>query len=234
MVDGRRAVGLAALVVVPLTFAGCSQPVEIPPTDVKVVEAYGLTLDEQATPEQVVYVLLRSIREDVEAAQAKDRPAQRKAFRVTFSLGAFDEIERRLAAGMDQKARERLAQLRDKRIYDVINHWAPIVSHYVRSFEIEQKAAIARMRVEKTVLESKPAAIVLYDAAHDPTATEPADRQPATIEVTLVQQTASGGSSEFWRVARVAFRGPRARMPAEPPIPDLPPSAPTASSPEGR
>ncbi len=234
MVDGRRLAKLLPLVLTPLVLVGCSRPVEIPPTDVKVVEAYGLKLDEQASPEQVVYVLLRSIREDVEASQAKDRPAQQKAFEVTFSLGAFGEIASRLAAGLDEKGRERLTQLRDKRIHDVINHWAPIVSHYVKSFELDEKIAAVRMRVAKTALGSKPAAIVLYDAAHDPTATEPADRQPATIEITLVKEPASGGSQEFWRVARVAFRGPRAGTPAEPAIPDLPPPVPMAPAPQSQ
>jgi hypothetical protein len=206
---------------------GCRQPVDIPPTDVKTVEAYGVKLDELATPQQVVYVLLRSIREDVEAAQAGDRERQKQAFRTTFALGAYSEIERRLARGLGEGKGDDLGELRDKRIHDVINHWAPIAAHYVRSFDLDEKTAVAAMH-EAAASNGSGASVVLYEVAHDPAATDPAARQPAILEVTLVRERATGGSQEYWRVVRVAFRGPQGKTASRPAAQDVPSVVPLA------
>jgi len=192
-------------------FAGCQKNVEVPPIEVKQVDAYGVTLDESATPQQVVYVLLRSLRDDFEAAQARDRQRQKEAFRTTFSLAAFSEIDKRLARAFGQQDEGKDAGLdthRDNQIYDVINHWAPIVGHYVRSFDMEQSAAVAKMHMVTAANGSN--AHVSYDVSHDPQETDPAKQQLATIDVELVQEKASAGSKMYWRVARVAFRGPNA------------------------
>ncbi len=207
--------------------SGCRQVVDIPPTDVKVVEAYGVKLDEVATPRQVVYVLLRSIREDVEAAQSGDRERQKRAFQTTFSLGAFGEIEKRLARGFGDGKEDNLGQLRDRRVHDVINRWAPIVAHYVRSFDLDEKTAVAAMHEMMPASEAG-SCIVLYDVAHDPTAADPAKRQPATVEVTLVRERSTGGMQEFWRVARVAFRGVQAKAASRPAAQDVPSVVPLA------
>ena len=189
--------------------SGCRQPVEIPPTEVKTVEAYGVKLDELATPQQVTFVLLRSMRDDVEAAQAGDRQRQKQAFRVTFSLGAFSEIEKRLSRGLGRDENTGLGESRERKIYDVIYHWAPIVGHYVRSFDLDEKTAVERTRA--TIRPNNTLAVVQYDVAHDPAASEPAERQAVVLEVTLTREKATAGTGEFWRVARVDFRGPATR-----------------------
>jgi hypothetical protein len=44
------------------TWVGCAPPqADVPPAAVKAIEAYGVTLDADAKPEQVVYVLLRTL-----------------------------------------------------------------------------------------------------------------------------------------------------------------------------
>ena len=204
----------------------------------KVVDAYGVKLDELATPQQVVYVLLRSIRDDVDAAQKGDREGQKRAFRTTFSLGAFSEIEKRMALSLSENKQETLGDLRDRRLYDVIYHWAPIVAHYVASFDLDEKTAIGRMR-EQMGTTGVPTCTVLYDVAHDPTASDPAKRQPATVEVVLTRERATSGSQEFWRVARVAFRGTQAARSASRPAAQDAPSPlmiapPAESRPAGR
>jgi len=189
----------AALFVV--MFAGCSEPVDIPPMDVKVVDAYGVRLDELATPQQVTYVLLRSLRDDVLAAQSGDRERQKEAFRITFSLAAYSDIEKRLLSMTDQSDRNKAST---RRIHDVINHWAPIVGHYVRSFDLDEKTAVSRMR---TLNMPDNSAVILYEVVHDPKSSDPADRKPVILEVTLVREKATEGSQEYVRVARGDFRG---------------------------
>ena len=223
-----------------LVAAGCRQPVEIPSTDVKVVEAYGVKLDESATPRQVAYALLRAIRDDVESAQAGDRDGQKRAFRTTFSLGAFSEIEKRLARGLGDGKEDSLGETRDRRIHDVIYHWAPIVAHYVPSFDLDETTAVGRMKVLETP-NATSTCIVVYDVAHDPAASDPAKRQPAMIEITLTRERSTGGAQEFWRVAKVAFRGSQAKAASRPaaqnalsPIPMAPMAPIGASQPAGR
>jgi len=207
-----RVVSLAVALLSVCWLAGCQKDVEIPPIEVKAVEAYGVTLDESAAPRQVVYVLLRALRDDFEAAQARDRQRQKEALRTTFSLAAFSRIEERLArtfAQSEGKAGTVLGAHRDRKIYDVVNHWAPIVGHYVRSFDLEMEAAVGKMRVATSANGSS--THIYYDVSHDPQETDPAKQQRATLDVELVKEKASAGSRMYWRVARVAFRGPGAK-----------------------
>jgi len=207
-----RAVSLVVAIVSACCLPGCQKNVEIPPIEVKDVEAYGMTLDESATPQQVVYVLLRSLRDDFEAAQARDRERQKEAMRTTFSLAAFSEIEKRLArtfAQAEGKTGTELGAHRDRKIYDVINHWTPIVGHYVRGFDLEMATAIAKMKV--VTPENGSSAHVYYDVSHDPQETDPAKQQRATLDVELAKEKATAGARMYWRVVRVAFRGPDAQ-----------------------
>lgn len=192
---------------------GCHKDVDIPPIEVKLVEAYGMTLDEDASPQQVVYVLLRSLREDFESAQAKDRDRQKQAFETTFSVAAFSEIEARLTkAFSSQEGMNKsngLGAHRDQKIYDVIYHWTPIIGHYIRSIDTDPDKAIAKMRVRTSVDVAN--AHVYYDVSHDPQEADPAKKQLATLDVELVKEKASAGSKMYWRVARVAFQGSLAK-----------------------
>lgn len=171
--------------------------------EVGVVEAYGLTLDESATPKQVAFVLLRSIRDDVEAAQARDGAAQRAAFETTYSLAAFSEIRKRLEKYFGKSPGPGLTEADQRRIYDVVDHWAPIVAHYVASFDEEYERAAAEMLLGPSA--EKDTMRILYDVVHDPSVTDPAKQQRATIEIELTPEPATGGDKKFWRVARVAF-----------------------------
>ncbi len=186
--------------------SGCEQPREIPPMTVETVTAYGKTLDADATPEQVAFVLLRSLRDDVEAAQAQDRDAQREAFKTTFALAAYSTINRRAieAQPVPSNAPEN-GGLRRERIHEVVNHWAPIVAYYVQSIEKDFESATERMRVAVGGPDDA-TAVVLYPVQHDPDQAEPGE--PVLLEIELVQEPATQGEQRYWRVARVAFRGP--------------------------
>ncbi len=194
--------------------AGCRQNIDVPPTEVKAVEAYGVRLDETASPQRVVYVLLRSLRDDVEASQAKDRPRQKKAFETTFSLAAFSEIERRLVKAMGLEDKGGLADMRGQRLHEVINHWAPIVAHYIRGFDTDLNTAVERMKVFQQPQGTT--AHVLYEVCHDPSQSDPAHRQPALLDVELAKEKSASGSQEFWRVAVVSYRGPKVNLDSVP------------------
>ncbi|MCH7592343.1 MAG: hypothetical protein IH989_06155 [Planctomycetes bacterium] len=99
---------------------------------VKPVTHYGVTLDENATPKQVAYVLTRAIRDDFLAATSQDREA---SLDVQFDICAANVIN----------ARNSTAVSRDEFVYTVVYHWTPTVSHYVRGFDTDWAKAEPRL-----------------------------------------------------------------------------------------
>jgi len=189
-------------------WTGCTES-ELPPPPVKVqtVTAYGVTLDEAATPQEVVYVLLRSLADDVRAAQAKERQQQREAVETTFSLAAYSTIEQRLnamlkASGVNREPRQ--AKERDRDLFELVNGWAPIAAHYIESFDTDMKTAAARMEVVKRSKEQQ--VNVYYRVTHDPSEKDPARQQTALMNIELVKE--QEGPVSFWRVARVGYINP--------------------------
>jgi hypothetical protein len=178
--------------------SGCTAEEPIPVAKTETVNAYGLTLDENASPEQVAYVLLRSLSDDVEAAQAFKHAEQTKALHRTFALAAHTEMERRILAVL--KAVDEDADLendRDKKLYSIVRLWAPIVAHYVDSFETDPSAASAKMK-RRDAADGK-LVHIYYPVAHDATAVEPEQ----VLDIELVQEPA--GDVAYWRVARIDY-----------------------------
>jgi hypothetical protein len=117
------AAALAATVVL-ACLTGCSAPDEgIPPAEVKPVTAYGLRLDTTATPKQVAFVLLRSIADDVQAAQAHDTTRQKEALRLTHSLAAYSTIAARIGESPNRPADAARSKARDRRLYTFVKDW---------------------------------------------------------------------------------------------------------------
>jgi len=188
---------------------GCTRTEdEAPPARLQAVEAYGLTLDESATPQEVAFVLLRSLADDVKAAQARPpRPNDQKAaMRLTYSLAAYQEIANRILQVANQNRSPEKADLgpeRGKKLFSFTKQWAPIVAHYVNSFDTDLEAAARKMWVLMSV--DGQSAHVHYNAAHDPSEKDPSKRQTATIDVELVK--AAAGARSFWRISRVDYLG---------------------------
>lgn len=183
--------------------AGCSkQEEEVPPVKIETVEAYGIRLDESATPKQVAYVLLRSLADDVQAAQAFQRERQRQALEQTFALAAYSEIERRLLQNFNANAKWEEGY-RDRELFRVVNCWAPIVAHYVASFDTHFETAARKMQVEIDRGEKK--AMVYYPVCHDPLSEDPAKREAVILQIELVREKAN--EKLYWRVAWVGYRG---------------------------
>ncbi len=117
-------------------WGGCSRDVRLAGRDVRSVtvgpvDSYGMRLDEEATPEQVTYVLLRAIRDDFLAST----PQQRKtALDIQFDICAANVLRGKNRKGMS----------RDEFVYNVVYRWTPAVSHYVENFETDWELAKAR------------------------------------------------------------------------------------------
>jgi len=181
-------------------WAGCASEEPAPRAVVKPVTAYGLTLDENATPKQVAFVLLRSIADDVQAAQARETNRQKEALRLTYSLAAYSTIARRIGESQEQPTEPARSRVRDKRLYVSVKDWASIVAHYVASFDTDYAAAARKMHVRT---QTTGTVHLLFDACHNPAETDPARQETATIEIELTREPA--GPLSYWRVAKVSF-----------------------------
>lgn len=210
--------GLALAVVACLT-GGCQDAADtLPPPEVKTVTAYGQTLDESATPQQVAYVLLRSLAEDVQAAQAKPprREDQKQANLITWSVAAPNTIEQRILSTAREHAKDparfqSLGENRKKEIYRVVNQWAPIVAYYVASFDQDPETAMSRMHVRPSP--NGQVTHILYEVTPDPT--RPDVDQRRTLDIELVKEKGADGK-EYWRVARVGYIGLGTRPTTQP------------------
>lgn len=201
--------------------AGCSgnpDAKDIPPAEVKAVQAYGMTLHETATPQQVAFVLLRSIADDVHAAQTHNRPEQKAALLTTYSIAACSTIEKRLVDLLNAargQARVSLGKERDQEVYSFVRQWAPIVAYYVPSFDTDFKSALGRMTASPSA--NGQTVHIGYRAWHSASASQPGPGdEPVLIDIELTKERGTAG--EYWRVARVGFVG-RARLTTLPAAP---------------
>lgn len=187
----RAAVGLTATAAgVLAVWCGCNGDArlagqKIRSATVRSVTHYGVTLDQQATPEQVAFVLLRAIRDDVAAKNKEDREA------------ALDKQFDLCAANVLQKI-NRTSMPRDEFIHSVVYHWAPTVSHYVGDFATEWDKAAARLVRAKPNTDSKaiPDETEVYMELADPSG------DPKARVVMVIWMVQDGG---FWRVTHLGF-----------------------------
>ena len=154
---------------------------------VQTVTQYGLTLDESADPRMVAYVLLRAIKDDIEAGD--DIEAREAAFDRQLALSAPDTI-------FDRSVRTGLG--RDENVRRIVWHWAPTLGHYKDDFPLDWPAAEQRM-VQSPVRNAPDQGnwtrvfIELADPSGDPNAS-------VVAQVQLVRE---GG---YWRVVQVGFK----------------------------
>jgi len=189
----RRGLAVTAWALVGLVFGvGCSRDArlsgqKIRKATVKTVTHYGITLDEKASPEQVAYVMLRAIRDDVSAGDRQQRDA---ALDKQFDLCAANAIEERNTTSTS----------RDEYIHGVVYHWAPTLSHYVADFENDWEKAKPRL-VRRDPKAGSPSAGGLPETevlmeVGDPTG-DPNAR--AVVIIWLVKD------SGYWRVTHPGF-----------------------------
>ena len=135
----RTVPGGASLLLITMIamIASCDRDVRlagrnVPSVKVRTVSHFGVTLDREASPEPVAFVALRAIREDVLAGNEKEREA---ALAKQFDVCAANIIQ----------AKNRSSIKRDPYIYNVVYHWAPTVSHYVKNFDLDWEQAKKRL-----------------------------------------------------------------------------------------
>jgi hypothetical protein len=187
-------------------FVGCTAEEQIPEAKTKEISAYGLTLDADAPPEQVVYVLLRSLKDDVEASQSFKHAEQKEALDRTFALAAHSEIEQRLLALVKSVKKDvDLGDERDEKLFEIVDKWAPIVAHYVDSFDTDASAAAAKMK-RRNAADGK-LVHIYYPVTHEASATEPEQ----VLDIELVKEPAD--DTEYWRVVRIDYV-PKAKIPS--------------------
>ena len=157
---------------------------------IKTVTYYGVTLDQNATPEQVAFVALRAIRDDFLAKTPAEREA---ALDKQFDVCAADAIA----------SRNRSALSRDELVHYVVSEWAPTVSHYVADIDIEPGKAVARMvnrGAAKPVFDEVPECELALEVA-DP------GGDPMARVVMLIWLARDSG---YWRVLHFGFEPKRA------------------------
>jgi len=156
---------------------------------VRSVTHYGVTLDQQATPEQVAFVVLRAIRDDVSAKTKEDREA---ALDKQFDLCAANDLQKRNRTSMPG----------DEFVHSVVYHWAPTVSHYVVDFETDwEKASVRLVRTKpNTDLKASPQECEVYMELADPSG------DPKARVVMVIWMVQDGG---FWRVTHLGFDSTR-------------------------
>lgn len=200
--------------------SGCSKSTEekAPSAEIKTFEAYGVTLDPAASPQQVAYVLLRSIADDYVAAKAKDSKAQREAQLVTYFLCAPKTIEERLVQTINlmnaDAKKTSLGAERDERLFKTVHLWGPVIGHYLPSFANADLQTVTRDSWATISVDGQQSH-VYYPVSHDPAA-DPGKTETATINIELVREAAQAAGSEYWRVATVRFLGQQVSPPAKP------------------
>ena len=208
--------------VVALLTGGCDDPSlagkDVPSSEVRTVESHGRVLDPQAPPEDVVFVLLQAVREDVQAARDRDKEAAKKALRLEASLAApewmYSAYKRNL-----QRAAMPVEVRPDVAVFKLVRMWAPMLAHYADSFDRDYQAAVQNMLVRHQPDQVE--AVVFYDV---PTASVDS---PATVKVELRKE------QEHWRVRRISYSDTsvaalRGRQPT--PAAEAPPPTPGAES----
>jgi hypothetical protein len=154
---------------------------------VRSVTHYGLTLDQEATPQQVTYVLLRAIRDDF---LATDQAARDAAIDRQLDVCAANEIYAMHSPTLD----------RAEVVYKVVHRWTPTIAHYVPDLETDWEKAQGRFTLRgpqpmaNSATGAKECQIImeLADPSGDPNAN-------VLLVVGLVQDRG------YWRVLRVGF-----------------------------
>ncbi|UCG33579.1 MAG: hypothetical protein JSU68_02885 [Phycisphaerales bacterium] len=177
-----------------LLTGGCKDPSIVGkavfPVDLKPVEAFGRVLDEQAPPQDVVYVLLQAIRQDVAAARARDREAELDAMKLETSLAAPESMLAAYRRVLERGALpvETTAEIA---VHKLVRMWAPMLAHYQEAFDTDYDAALANMAVHRQP--NSIDAVVLYDVPSD------TGEPPATIKAEMRRE------KDLWRIRRLSF-----------------------------
>lgn len=135
----KLAKSLVLCLIIP--WLGCRQDAVLGNRSIKTVTVrsvthYGVTLDQNAAPNEVAYVALRAIRDDFLAKTPAERDV---ALDTQFDLVAANVLGQR----------NRSPLTRDEWVNQVVYLWTPTISHYVRDIETDLDGLKSRLVVSK-------------------------------------------------------------------------------------
>jgi hypothetical protein len=180
---------------------GCKEDVMLHGAKIRHVEVgpvtdQGQVLDAEASPQQVTFVLLRAIRDDVLAGG--DQEAREKAFQRQLDVCAAETIYKRYERQYDPFPVDR-----DESVYKVVHSWAPTLARYVGAFDLAWREAGQRFVQGKGPQSASEETATVFVEADDP------DGDPNASVVVQISLTREKG---FWRVSQVGFYPDRRRL----------------------
>lgn len=183
-----RLASCCALAMVFLVPLACRRDPHLVGKDIKKVTVhtvayYGRTLDQSANPQDVAYVLLHAIYDDMKAGGDDDK--RQEALDKQLDVAAVDTI---VQTYMQAHSKSSLAP--EEALYEMVYYWTPIAGHYVDSFDLDYAAALGKM--SKT-LQSDTAAQIFYPVQNT------GDNSKATLVITLAKEKG------YWRVSHLDY-----------------------------
>lgn len=108
------------------------------PASNEVVTAYGMTLDENAAPEQTVWALLMAIRDDTRSKM--NSPEWREHIKLQCSLTNVEFLRRNVKASPSAS---------DEAIFALVHGWASALNYYVQHFDDDFESVRVRMSSQR-------------------------------------------------------------------------------------
>ncbi len=205
ILDGARKDLMAATLMVAALamLPGCGEDARladhaIPHVVVKTVTDNGIELGPNATPQQVAFVLLAAIRDDVLAGD--DQVARRSALMRQFAVADPGYIHDFYKQVLGQQA----VYSQDEWAYKKVHLWASTLAYYVDSFDLPFNTARSMMVVSPINPQEgwKGETIQVDFPASDPRG----DPNAAAVVRIRMHKTTAG----YWRVFHVGFSKQRA------------------------
>lgn len=159
------------------------------------VTHFGVTLDQQASAQDVAFVALRAIRDDFTATSKQDRAA---AMDVQLDTAAVNLVARANSSGLT----------REKWIREVVSRWTPALAHYARALPSLPEEAASRLvasAARPSARELETEVCEVYLEAPDP---EGIAQASVVIKLTLARDAG------YWRVLGVGFEPKVRSLPA--------------------
>ncbi len=204
--DKHARSGLCTIIM--LCLSGCDSRPKLEASDFlpasdEVVTAYGITLDEHATPEQSAWVLLMAARDDVRTAIHS--PEWRELMKLQCRL-ADVELLREMVHKDAALSREKANAI----FFRMIKTWASALNYYAEFIDDDFEAAKARMTLRNAVWPRLPEGrrniqVVQYVLTAKPPGS-PAGLDSAVTVQFLLSKTHKG----YWRIYKLQLAPPPA------------------------
>jgi len=182
---------LAALGLLTLTSCGRDARLaddKVREVPVSAVSAYGRTLDQDATPREVVYVLLKAVVDDYDAGY--DTKKREEAFDIELATSAPQTIKQRY------RRRQPTETELTEYLYKVVRHWAPVLGYYVDDFRVDYETLSDRMTVQPDRRNPEESVVYLNVSPPD------SEKDPNAGAVARFHMTREAG---YWRISWVGW-----------------------------